>query len=409
MEPPADVKAEAGKRVLISGAGVAGPALAWWLDRFGFQPVIVEVAPEFRAGGYMIDFWGKGFELAGTMGLLPEVERGGYHVREVRFVNADGSRAGGFSTDPFWTATDGRFTSLPRGALAGIIWRALGDRARTRFGTSIAALHQEEDGVAVRFADGREERFDLVIGADGLHSKVRELLFGPERRFESFLGYDFAAFTIAGYEPRDPDVYMSYGLPGRQVYRFTMREGRTLVLLLWTAERSGGIPEGEAARRALLRERFRGVGWECPRMLDALDGAGDLYVDRMSQIHLPAWSGGRVALVGDAAWAPSLLAGEGTGLAIIGAYVLAGELARSGGHPAAFAAYEERLRAFIEGKQKMASRFGGAFVPKTRFGLKFRNWVAGLLNVPPIARLALSRGVKDHIELPDYAAEHAQA
>jgi 2-polyprenyl-6-methoxyphenol hydroxylase-like FAD-dependent oxidoreductase len=164
------------------------------------------------------------------------------------------------------------------------------------------------------------------------------------------------------------------------------------------------LPPTDKARRALLKERFAGMGWEADRMLEALDNADDLYVDSISQIHLPRWSDGRIALVGDAAWAPSFLAGEGCGLGIMGAYVLAGELARSDGDPVAFARYESRLRQFIESKQKKAARFGGAFCPSTRFGIMFRNWVASLLNVQPIANLALASELKDDIELPDYRA-----
>lgn len=389
------------KRVLISGAGIAGPALAWWLHRFGFEPSIVEIAPQFRTGGYMIDFWGKGFDLIERMGLLPEVIRRGYHIKEVRFVHSNGRRAGGFSTDPFWRVTGGRFTSLPRSDLAEVIWGALPGSVPTRFGDEVKKLQRNGEAVRVHFARSEPETFDLVVGADGLHSKVRELLFGPEDRFETFLGYAFAAFTVDSYGPRTSDVYMTYGVPGRQASRVSMRNDRTLVLFIWR-DASSRLPSTDEERRVLLQTRFSGMGWECDRMLTALDRASDLYVDSISQIHLPCWSDGRVALVGDAAWAPSFLAGEGCGLGIIGAYVLAGELARSGGDPSAFDRYEARLRGFMESKQKMASRFGGAFCPKTRFGLILRNWVASLLDVPPIARLALASGLKDDIELPDY-------
>jgi 2-polyprenyl-6-methoxyphenol hydroxylase-like FAD-dependent oxidoreductase len=174
--------------------------------------------------------------------------------------------------------------------------------------------------------------------------------------------------------------------------------------LIWDDE-SSNLLASEDARRALLRQRFAGTGWESDQILKALDRATDLYLDSVSQIHLPSWSQGRVALVGDAAWAPSFLAGEGCGLGIIGAYVLAGEIARSGGDPVAFERYEARLRAFIETKQKMAARFGGAFCPRTRLGVMFRNWMASLLDFGPIADLVLARELKDQIELPDYEAE----
>jgi 2-polyprenyl-6-methoxyphenol hydroxylase-like FAD-dependent oxidoreductase len=388
------------KKVLVSGAGVAGPTLAWWLHRFGFEPSIVEVAPKFRTGGYMIDFWGKGFDLVEQMGLLPKVIQRGYRVKEVRFVHSDGGRAGGFSLTPFDRATNGRFISLSRSELAGIIWQALPSSIETRFAEQVVRLEPESDAVRVYFAHSRPEMFDLVIGADGLHSSVRKLIVGPEDRFETFLGCAFAAFTTAGYKPRTNDVYMTYGVPGRQASRFSMRDDRTLFLFLWR-HKSSILPSTDEERRALLQERFAGMGWECDRMLEALDCANDLYVDSISQIHLPRWSDGRVALVGDAAWAPSFLAGEGCGLGIIGAYVLAGELARSRGDPIAFQSYEARLRNFIEAKQKMGARFAGAFVPKTNLGVTFRNWVANLLDVPTVGRLALS-GLKDEIELPDY-------
>jgi 2-polyprenyl-6-methoxyphenol hydroxylase-like FAD-dependent oxidoreductase len=389
-------------KVLISGAGIAGPTLAWWLHQFGFEPSIVEIAPQFRDGGYMVDFWGKGFDLIERMGLLPEVRRNGYQIREVRLVHADGSRAGGFSTEGFSRATQGRFTSLPRSDLAEIIWRALPGSIETRFGDQMMQLERQGDQVRVAFANSPPELFDVVIGADGLHSRVRTLLFGPEDRFEAFLGYAFAAFTVTGYQNRTADTYVGYGVPGRQVSRVSMRDDRTLVLLIWHRTTSA-LPSTDEERRALLKDRFAGMGWETDRMLEALDSASDLYVDSISQIHLPSWSEGRVALVGDAAWAPSFLAGEGCGLGIIGAYVLARELARSAGDPSAFAAYESRLRGFIQSKQKMATRFGGAFCPKTRFGVIFRNWAASLLNLRLLANFALSRELKDDIDLPDYA------
>lgn len=391
-------------RVLISGAGIAGPTLAWWLDRFGFQPSIVEIAPKFRSGGYMIDFWGMGFDLIERMGLLPQLLREGYHVKEVRLVNSNGMRVGGFSTEPFDRATDGRFISLPRSDLARMIWTALPAAVETRFGDQLTRIEPAGETVRVDFEHSPPATFDLVVGADGLHSRVRELLFGPEDKFESFLGYGFAAFTVEGYEPRTRDVYMSYSAPGRQAARISMRDDRTVMLFIWREDASN-LAETDEGKRALLRDRFVGLGWECDAMLDALANANDLYLDTVSQIHLPRWSSGRAALVGDAAWAPSFLAGEGCGLGILGAYVLAGELGKSGGDPAAFAIYENRLRHFMESKQKAATRFGGAFAPETRLGLIFRNWVSRLLNVQPIANVALARFFKDDFEVPSYGRE----
>jgi 2-polyprenyl-6-methoxyphenol hydroxylase-like FAD-dependent oxidoreductase len=273
--------------------------------------------------------------------------------------------------------------------------------AETRFGDEIAALSPQGEDVEVSFARAPAERFAAVIGADGLHSRVRELCFGAQAEFEHFLGYGFAAFTVPGYRPRDPDIYVTHGAPGLQASRFTLNGDRTLILFVWR-EPSRLMPKDDEAGRALLRERFGGIGWECPRMLEALDQAEDLYLDSVSQIRMPAWSRGRVALVGDAAWAPSFLAGEGSGLAMIGAYVLAGELRRSSGDPSAFTAYERRLRPLMASKQRMAARFASAFVPKTRLGILFRNLVATTLNIPLIGKLALAGSLSDPIDLSDY-------
>lgn len=173
--------------MLISGIGVAGPALAHWLLRFGFRPTLVERAPRLRESGYVIDFWGAGFDVVERMGLLPDVLRAGYQVREVRFLDARGRPAARVDADVFSQTTGGRFTSLQRSALSAIVYRSIEGRAETLFGDSIAALAEDDDGVAVTFASGATRRFDLVIGADGLHSAVRALTFGPEAQFERYL------------------------------------------------------------------------------------------------------------------------------------------------------------------------------------------------------------------------------
>jgi 2-polyprenyl-6-methoxyphenol hydroxylase-like FAD-dependent oxidoreductase len=194
--------------VLISGAGIAGPTLAWWLRRDGHRVTLVEKAPELRSGGYIVDFWGKGYELAGRMGLLPRLEQVGYHVKEVRFVAGDGQRRGGFSTEVFDRATHGRFVSLPRSELSRAIFEAIEGQIEAIFGDEIVALEREPGRVAVRFASGHRRAFDLLVGAEGVHSPTREMLFGPEARFERFLGYNFAAYTLQGYPRRDLDTYV---------------------------------------------------------------------------------------------------------------------------------------------------------------------------------------------------------
>jgi 2-polyprenyl-6-methoxyphenol hydroxylase-like FAD-dependent oxidoreductase len=389
--------------VLISGAGIAGPTLAWWLLRDGHRVTLVEKAPALRSGGYIIDFWGKGYDLAGRMGLLPQVEQAGYHVKEVRFVGREGQRRGGFTTEVFDRATYGRFVSLPRSELSRAIFEAIEGRVEAIFGDEIVGLEREPGRTTVRFAGGSQRAFDLVVGAEGIHSPTREMLFGPEERFERFLGYNFAAYTLQGYPRRDPDVYVMYGEPGRQAARFTLKDDASLVLLIWRDAQGAAIPHDEAGQKAFIRERFAGAGWEVPALLEGLAHASDLYLDRVSQIRLERWHEGNVALLGDAAFAPSFLAGQGSALAMIGAYVLAGELKRAEGDvPAALAAYQQRLFAFMRSKQDAAIGLAPSFVPKSQFGLRVRDVASKLLGIGWFADLVIGRSVRDQIDLPDY-------
>jgi 2-polyprenyl-6-methoxyphenol hydroxylase-like FAD-dependent oxidoreductase len=390
--------------IAISGAGVAGPTLAYWLRRSGHEVSLIEQAPQLRAGGYVIDFWGLGYQLAERMGVLPEVLAAGYQVQEVRMVDRRGRRIAGFSAEAFRAAVDGRFTSLPRGELAAILFRRVADDVEVLFGARVEGLQSGPDGVILDLAGGARREVDLVVGCDGQHSAVRRLALGPEAQFEQPLGYYVAAFHAAGYRPRDDLTYLSYTTPGREIARFALRGDRTLFLMIFEAERlAGAEPADFAGRKAVLRQVFAGHGWETDRILDTLDAADDLYFDRMSQIHAPAWSAGRVALVGDAAFCPSLLAGEGAGLAMTAAYVLAGELEAAGAdHATAFRRYEARLRPFIEGKQRSARRFAGYFAPRTRLGLWARNQAMRVLNVPRIGPALVARDLRDDFELPTY-------
>jgi 2-polyprenyl-6-methoxyphenol hydroxylase-like FAD-dependent oxidoreductase len=277
-----------------------------------------------------------------------------------------------------------------------------------RFGDEVAALAQDADGVDVTFASGAADRYDLVIGAGGLHSGVRRLVFGPDERFEKPLGYAVAAFEADGYEPRDPDVYIMYGRPGRMIGRFTLHADRCLFLFIFTFE--GELPDTLEGRKSLLSSVYGDDGWEAPQILQRLLAADDLYLDRVSQIIAPAWSKGRVVLLGDAAFCVSLLAGQGSALAIVAAYVLGGELARSGDRiDEALASYERLLRAYVSTKQAGAVRFAGAFAPRTRFGVWFRNLVMNALAIPGVARFAVGREITDRLELPDYPLHPAFA
>nr|WIE89571.1 FAD-binding domain [Mesorhizobium sp. WSM4875] len=392
----------ANRTVLISGGGIAGPTLAFWLKAGGFQPTLIEQAPRLRTGGYVIDFWGLGYWIAEKMGLEADINHVGYHVREMCIVNDSGKRVAGFGTDVFGELTNNRYVTLGRSDLSRLLFGKIKDTTEVLFDNEIIDLDQQADGVHVRLKDGGERAFDLVIGADGLHSGVRRLAFGPQDQFEKKLGYAVAAFEVEGYRPRDEDVYLMYGQPGRMLGRFTMHGNRTLFLFVFAVDRDP-LPTALLQQKAMLRERYGDGRWECPRILEELDRARELYFDNVSQIMMNTWSRGRVALTGDAAFCVSLLAGQGSALAMISAYVLAGELLKADGrHQEAFLSYEALLRDYIRTKQQGAKRFASALAPRTQFGLLFRNWVTKAFAVPGLARLAIGKEITDTLQLPDY-------
>lgn len=386
-------------RVIINGIGVAGPALAFWLHHAGHEVTLVETAPALRTAGYVIDFWGLGYDIAERMGLVDEIRSLGYQMEEVRFVNREGETNGGFGVDVFRRMTHDRFTSVRRSDISATIYRAIEGRVESIFGDSVAAIEEGGDFVHVSFDHAPSRDVDLVIGADGLHSRVRQIAFGGEAAFDAPLGYHVAAFEANGYRPREELVYVSHGLPGRQISRFSLRDDRTLFLFIF-ADR---FLKGDEEPVRVLRRVFGDAGWEWPQIDAELDRAGELYYDTVSQIHMAHWTTGRVALIGDAAACVSLMGGEGTGLAITEAYVLAGELQDAGGNvAAAFARYEERLMPFLKRKQEAAKKFASSFAPDTAAGIVFRNVVTRAMDIPIIADLALGRAVRDDIALPDY-------
>ena len=391
-------------RVAINGAGIAGTALAYWLQRNGHEVVLIEKAHQFRTGGFAVDFWGVGYTVAERMGILPEVRERGYAIQELRIVDERGRKVGGFSTDTLRRRMKDRFTTVPRGDLAAAIFRTIENRIETLFDNSISAIDERATGVLVSFEHGAPREFDLVIGADGLHSTVRDLVFGPERQFEKQLGYRVAVIEVEGYRPRDELVFVTYTTPGRQVGRFPLRGDRTMFSFLFVSERmTSPEPLDAKGRKALLHQVFADAGWECLHILQAMDQISDVYYDRVSQIRMDGWSKGRVMLIGDAAACVSLLAGEGAGLAMTEAYVLAGELNRAGhDYQAAYRRYEELLRPFVEGRQKSVRYFASAMVPKTRVGVWIRNQVTKLMAFPPVAHYFLSRELRDNFDLPNY-------
>ncbi|THV28969.1 ATP-binding protein [Glycomyces paridis] len=396
------------RRVLVSGAGIAGTALAYWLHRHGFEPVVVEKAPALRAGGYKIDVRGAALEVVERMGLMDAVREARTDIRDAYIVDARGREVAALDGDSFGGRVHGD-AELHRGALGLLVHGLTADTVEYRYGDSIAALDQDGDGVEVAFESGTTERFDLVIGADGLHSRTRALAFGPEADHVHDLGYGVASYTVPndlGLDRRE----MTYVGPGRTVLVYnTAGSEHATALFLWAAP-DLKLPRGDrAASAAILKAAYEGEGWQVPRLLESAADAPDFYLDTLSQVRTERWSQGRVALVGDAAHCASAASGQGTSLALVGAYVLAGELAKAGGAEG-FAAYERLMRPFAEANQKLGPANVKGMVLQGRSRIRFSMaFLAVASRMPGKDRLMTPVVNAIHkaataIDLPEYAA-----
>ncbi|MCG8916375.1 FAD-dependent monooxygenase [Actinokineospora sp. PR83] len=389
-------------RVLVSGASVAGPTLAFWLRHHGFEVTVVEKAGSVRGGGYPIDIRGTAVEVVDRMGLLPRVAAKHIDTRQLTFVDVGGHEVGTIRPEEVTGGVEGRDLELPRGDLTDVLYDAVRDRVDFRFDDSIAALTEHDSGVDVVFRGGDRATFDLVIGADGLHSGTRRLAFGPEAHYLRHLGYCFAGFTMPNHLGLAHGG-ITWNTPGKAgvLYAAGASDRLHAFLTFTSPEPPAGAHRDPAAQRDLVAAEFAGHGWEIPRMVAAMRAADDLYFDVVSQIHLPAWSTGRVALVGDAAYAPSFLSGQGSSIALVGAYVLAGELATHADHTEAFAAYERGLRGFVERNQALAAGGAPTLIPRTAEELRLRD---AALADPTLLPGRTSREVTTALALADYAA-----
>lgn len=389
-------------KIAINGAGIAGPTLAWWLKHYGHEPVLFEKSHTFRTGGYVIDFWGLGYDIAEKMGILPQIKEKGYLLKELKMLDADGNLLVKNNVEAVRHLVHDRLVSIPRGDLAFSIFQACND-IETHFGTHIVGIENGDTQTKVQLSNGRTDSFDIVVGADGLHSNTRSLIFGEEARFEKPLGYYVSAFYLDHYPKRDELSAVSHTIPNKQVMRVSLRNGQTVFLFICSEAELHSIPKTLKEQKEALHSIFGEMGWETSDILKRMDDLEELYFDRVSQIRMESWTKNRVALIGDAAACASLLAGEGSGLAMTEAYILAGEIHRSKGDiPQAFKDYETQLRPFLIKKQTSALRIAGFFAPKSELTLKLRNLATRLSNNSLFAKLFVGPSLQDDFELPNY-------
>ncbi|MGW3344557.1 FAD-dependent oxidoreductase [Nonomuraea rubra] len=388
-------------RIVICGAGIAGLTLAWHLERAGWEVELVERAPAFRDGGYMIDFYGPGFQVAERMGLRPRLLRDRYPVDELSYVGRDGRRTSHLKLS---SGLEDVY-SLLRGDLA----RAIADdvRAPITYGTTVESAEQHADGVTVRLTDGTTREADLLVGADGARSRVRSLAFGEVT--PRYLGHQVAAYVVTDAElSRQVGTrYQMLTKPGLMAGAYALRDDR-LALLFLRREPDPALPADPAAT---LRRHFAGLGWILPSVLERVPGPAGLYYDLVTQVELERWHSGRIVLLGDACQAVSLFAGHGASMAMAASWILADELtttrdtpgplpgtAETPGHPPgtrempghladALARYQARMAPAIAEVQGFGRRSIQWIAPSNRWRILARDLIFRLATLPGGDRL----------------------
>jgi 2-polyprenyl-6-methoxyphenol hydroxylase-like FAD-dependent oxidoreductase len=394
--------------VLISGAGIAGPALAFWLTKSGYRVTIVELADGIRPGGQTVDLRGAGGDVVERMGLIDQMRERSLDQRGVAWIKTDGTRRADMPVTAF--NGNGLVSKLEilRGDLVDVLYQATKNQTDYRFSTRIENLNQNDDAVQATLSDGTTVSADLVVGCDGPHSAVRRLVFGPEEQFVKPLGGYNAWFTAPDTVGLD-GWYLMYQAPGLNA---SMRPSHDPTLckagLAFRSDPVAYDRRNPDEQRALLAEHFAGAGWQCDALLSAAAKADDFYFDSFAQVHMPTISQGRVTLAGDAGYCASPLSGMGTSLALVGAYVLTGELGPADSLDAqriqsALQRYEAVMRPYIDRCQDLPNGIDG-YLPKSASDIAITAQVMKWLQRWPFRSFAEKKWftIADAIDLPDY-------
>jgi len=391
------------RNILISGAGIAGTTLAFWLKKFGFNPTIIESSPALREGGHAIDFMGAGFDVAERMGIIAALKSVDINFSKLVFVDNNNKERGSMNYQKIKKFLNDRAFTLFRSDLAKVIYQSIGEGVEIIFGDTIAKIDQNEKVVTVTFLSGKTRNFDLLVGADGLHSNVRKLVFGNELQFEKYYGYYTSSFTIDNFSLGN-HAFSMYNVPYKQVAVFSKDGNKTIAFFIFAWPGKLSYQHHDIAKqKQILKSEFENSGWKCRELLSQIDSTTDFYFDSVSQIKMDSWYKGRVTLVGDAGYCPSLLSGKGSTLAMVGAYILAGELKQANGnYKTAFEQYEILFKPFMEKKQKSAQSFAKSFIPKSNFGIWLRNKVFKLMSSSLFSKLFLNQFKDSELKLKEY-------
>ncbi|MEV0299296.1 FAD-dependent monooxygenase [Nocardia sp. NPDC050710] len=398
-------------RILVSGGGIGGNAVALQLLRAGIRATVVERAEAPRPGGQAVDLRGPSRDVADRMGLMPGIRKHQLDERGMKYVDAAGREILRMPAELFEGKGAVAEIEITRGDLNQVLLDALKEAGGVdyRYGEWITDIQQDDAGADVTFASGATERFDIVIGADGLHSATRRLVFGPEEQFTTYLGGYMSFFTVPTPAGLEPHWFSMHSLVGATGYglRPDADPATCKAVIMVRGDADPNLRRNVAAQRQLIRDRLAVGGWESETILAAMDTAEDFYFDELARIELPSWSKGRVVLLGDAGYCGSPLTGQGTAMALVGAYLLAGEIATAATTPQqALISYEERMRPFVATAQELPPGGLKAMTPKTRFGIRAGQTLSRLMAsklMRPVMMKMLSK--TESYTLPDYTAQ----
>ncbi|WPU91911.1 FAD-dependent monooxygenase [Mucilaginibacter sabulilitoris] len=407
------------RNILISGASIAGPALAYWLNQYGFNVTIVEKSPELRKGGYRIDIRGAATEVASRMGILNKVKELNTAMRGSSFIHANGKRYANLKDPNLFGMRQSTDIEIMRGELSGILYAETNDQTEYIFDDSITDITQTDELVTVTFKNGGQRDFDLVVAADGLRSNVRTLAFDKENINVDHLGYYVSIFTTPNFFDLDHWELSYPGLDKTVNVYSTGNNQEAKAFFMFAAPEANYDHRDIAQQKQMVIDQFKNEGSAISRILNAIHDTPDFYFDSISQVKTDSLSNGRVVLLGDAGYCPSPASGQGSSLALVGAYVLAGELAAAGDYQIAFKTYESQMRWFVKANQKLGATVLKEMVAKSKTQLWLQTTMMSILLKLPGKERILRGFMKEMqlavdeaanaIELRDYARYHLQA